>query len=62
MGRRGEQTFLQRGHPNGQQKHNIYAMGYYAAITRNKIWPFAMTWMGLEGIMVIFACWEKESL
>ena len=52
MGRRGEQTFLQRGHPNGQQTHDIYAMDYYAAIKRNETWPLAMTWMELEGIML----------
>ena len=28
----------------------IYTMEYYAAIKRNEIWPFAMTWMELEGI------------
>jgi len=30
----------------------IYAMEYYAAIKRNKILPFATTWMELEGIML----------
>ena len=30
----------------------IYTMEYYAAIKRNKILPFAMTWMELEGIML----------
>ena len=29
----------------------IYTMEYYAAIKRNEILPFAMTWMELEGIM-----------
>ena len=27
-------------------------MEYYAAIKRNEILPFAMTWMELEGIML----------
>ena len=30
----------------------IYTMEYYAAIKRNEILPFAMTWMELEGIML----------
>ena len=30
----------------------IYTMEYYAAIKRNEILPFAMTWMQLEGIML----------
>ena len=30
----------------------IYTMEYYAAIKRNEIWPFAMTRMELEGIML----------
>ena len=31
---------------------HIHTMEYYAAIKRNEIWPFAMTWMELEGIML----------
>ena len=30
----------------------IYTMEYYAAIQRNEILPFAVTWMELEGIML----------
>ena len=30
----------------------IYTMEYYAAIKRNEILPFAMTWMELDGIML----------
>ena len=28
----------------------IYTMEYYAAIKRNEIFPFATTWMELDGI------------
>ena len=30
----------------------IYIMEYYLAMRKNEIWPFAATWMGLEGIIV----------
>ena len=30
----------------------LYTMECYAAIKRNEILPFAMTWMELEGIML----------
>ena len=30
----------------------IYTMGYYLAIRKNEIWPFAATWMELDGIML----------
>ena len=33
-------------------KMYIYTMEYYAAIKRNEILPFVMTWMELEGIML----------
>ena len=29
-----------------------HTMGYYSAIKKNKILPFATTWMDLEGIML----------
>ena len=25
---------------------------YYSAIKRNETWPFAMAWMGLEGLLL----------
>ena len=30
----------------------MYTMEYYSAIRKNKILPFATTWMDLEGIML----------
>ena len=30
----------------------IYTMEYYSAIKKDKIVPFATTWMDLEGIML----------
>ena len=29
----------------------VYPVGYYSAIKKNEILPFAATWMDLEGIM-----------
>ena len=31
---------------------HIYTMEYYSAIKKNKIMPFAATWMELEGIIL----------
>ena len=31
---------------------HTHTMGYYSAIKKNKILPFATTWMDLEGIML----------
>ena len=30
----------------------MYTMGYYLAMKKNEILPFAMTWMELEGIIL----------
>ena len=38
----------------------IYTMGYYEAIKRNEILPFAMTWMELEGIMLSEISGERQ--
>ena len=35
-------------------------MEYYSAIKKNKILPFAATWMDLEGIMVSEIIWTEE--
>ena len=37
-------------HTNTQT--HIHTMEYYSAIKKNKIMPFAATWMDLEGIML----------
>ena len=35
-------------------------MDYYAAIKKNKILPFAATWMDLEGIMLSEICQTEK--
>ena len=37
----------------------IYTMEYYSAITKNKIMPFAATWMQLE-IIILSEVSQKE--
>ena len=37
----------------------IYTMEYYSAIKKNKIMPFAATWMGLE-ILILNEVNQKE--
>ena len=31
---------------------HTHTVEYYSAIKKNEIWPFATTWMNLEGIML----------
>ena len=31
----------------------IYVVEYYSAMKKKEIMPFVMTWMGLEGIMLV---------
>ena len=38
---------------------NIYTMEYYSAIKKNKIMPFAATWMEL-GILILSEVSQKE--
>ena len=36
-------------------------MKHYSAFKKNKVWPFAVTWMDLEGIMLSkLSSTEKE--
>ena len=30
----------------------IYTMEYYMAVRKNEIWPFVVTWMELESVML----------
>ena len=39
----------------------IHTMEYYSAIKRNKIMPFAATWMDLEIIILSKAISQKET-
>ena len=41
---------INRGKDKGDVVH-IYTMEYYSAIKRNKIVPFAETWMDLETVI-----------
>ena len=44
-----------RGWSTGNYIHihtHTHTMEYYSAIKKNKVWPFAATWMELEGIML----------
>ena len=34
------------------KKWHIYTMEYYLAVRKNEMFPFATTWMELEGIML----------
>ena len=31
---------------------NVYTMGYFSAMRKEKILPFGMTWMDLKGVML----------
>ena len=42
-----------------QKKWYIYTMEYYSAIKKNKIMPFAATWMELETLILSEVC-QKE--
>ena len=37
---------------NGLRRCGIYTMGYHSAIEKNKIMPFAATWMELETLIL----------
>ena len=38
----------------------LCAMEYYSTIKKNKMLPFAVTWMDLEGIMLKWSKSDKE--
>ena len=43
-----------------RRKWYIYTMEYYSAIKRNKIMPFAATWMALETLILSEVSQEEK--